>query len=77
MIILLKDQTEVKEADARIIPYAMHAVKSGSQRIVFFGDTDVFVLLIYYWDILHSEGLRELWIRAGVGDSKDTFQFTY
>ena len=27
------------------------------------------VLLIHYWDILHSEGLHELWIRAGVGNS--------
>jgi hypothetical protein len=25
---------------------------------------------MHYWDIFHSEGLRELWIRAGVGDSK-------
>jgi hypothetical protein len=71
MIILLKDQVDVKEADTGIIPYAMHAVRSGSQRIVvLIGDTDVRVLLMHYWDILHSEGLRELWIRAGVGDSK-------
>jgi hypothetical protein len=49
----------------------MHAVRSGSQRIVvLFGDTNVFVLLMHYWDILHSEGLRELWIRACVSDSK-------
>jgi hypothetical protein len=46
----------------------MHAVKSDSQHIVvLFGDTDVFVILMHYWDILHSQGLRELWIRAGVG----------
>ena len=61
---------EVEEADARIIPHAMHAVKSGIQCIVVLSsDTDVFVLLMHYWDILHCEGLRELWIRAGVGDS--------
>ena len=24
---------------------------------------------MHYWSILHSEGLKELWIRAGVGDS--------
>jgi hypothetical protein len=73
MIILLKEQTEVKlkEADTGIIPYAMRAVRSDSQRIVvLFGDTDVCVLFMHYWDILHSEGLRELWIRACVGDSK-------
>jgi len=61
---------EVEEADARIIPHAMHAVRSGIQRIVVLSsDTDVFVLLMHYWDILQSKGLRELWIRAGVGDS--------
>jgi hypothetical protein len=33
---------EVEETDARIIPYAMHSVKSGSQDIVLSGDTDLF-----------------------------------
>lgn len=61
---------DAEEADARIIPHAMHAVRHGIKCIVVLsGDTDVFVLLMHYWDILHSEGLSELWIRAGVGDS--------
>ena len=61
---------DVEEADARIIPHAMHAVRSGIQRIVALsGDTDVFVLLMHYWGILHSEGLKEFWVRAGVGDT--------
>ena len=61
---------DVEEADARIIPHAMHAVRSGIQRIVALsGDTDVFVLFMHYWGILHSEGLKELWVRAGVGDT--------
>ena len=61
---------DVEEADACIIPHAMHAVRSGIQRIVALsGDTDVFVLLMHYWGILHSEGLKELWVRAGVGDT--------
>ena len=52
---------EVEEEDACIIPHAMHAVRIGIQRIVVLsGDTDVFVLLMQYWDVLHSEGLREL-----------------
>ena len=60
----------VEEADARIIPHAVHAVKSEIQRVVALsGNTVVFVLLMHYWSILHSEGLKELWIRAGVGDS--------
>ena len=67
----------IEEVDTRIIPHAMHAVKSGTQRIVALsGDTDVFILLMHYWSILHSEGLKELWIRAGVGIQQDTFQFT-
>ena len=59
---------DVEKADARIIPHVMHAVRSGIQRIVS-GDTAVFVLLMHYWGILHSEGLKELWVRAGVGDT--------
>lgn len=61
---------DIEEADARIIPHAMHAVKARSQRIIVLSsDTDVFVLLLYYWDELHSCGLRELWVKTGVGDS--------
>ena len=61
---------DVEEADALIIPHAMHSVKSEIQRIVVLsGDADVFVFLMHYWDNLHSEGLRGIWIRAGVGDS--------
>ena len=48
----------------------MHAVKSGTERIVVLSsDTDVFVLLMHYWQLLHSSGLLELWLRAGVGDT--------
>ena len=54
---------EVEEADTRIMP----SVRSGIQRSVdLSGDTDVFVLLIHYCDVLHSEGIEELWIGAGV-----------
>ena len=50
---------EVEEADARIIPHAIHAVRGGIRRfVVFSGNTDVFVHLMHYWDVLHSEGLR-------------------
>ena len=62
---------DLEQADAHIIPHAMHAVRTGIQRIVALsGDTDVYVLLMHYWGILHSEGLIELWVRAGVGDTK-------
>ena len=59
----------VHEKDTRIIPYAMHTVRSGIERFgVLSVDTDV-VVLMPFWDVLHSEGLGELWTRAGVGDS--------
>jgi hypothetical protein len=65
---------ELEEANARIIPHAIHAVKSGIQSIfVMSGDTYVFVLCMDYWNILHSEGLRELRIKAGVDDSTRYF----
>ena len=32
-------------------------------------DTDVFVLLMYYLDMLHSNGLCKLWMKAGSDDS--------
>ena len=48
----------------------MHAVRSGIQHIGdWSSDTDVFVLLMRYCHILHCEGLKELWIKAVVGDS--------
>ena len=53
-----------EEEDARIIPHTMHLVRSGIPRIVVStGNTDASVLLMHYWDVLHSEGLRELWYR--------------
>ena len=62
--------TDIEEADARLIPHSMHAVKNGVKRLVVMSsDADIFVLLMYYWDILHSKGLLELWLRAGSADS--------
>ena len=49
----------IEEADTRIIPHAMHAVEHGIERIIVLSaDTDVFVLLLYYWNSLHLKGLR-------------------
>ena len=43
---------------------------SGTVRIVVLSnDTDVLVLLIYYYSMLKPHGLKELWMRGGVGDS--------
>jgi hypothetical protein len=60
----------IEEADDRIIAHAWYAVKRGTRRIVVLSaDTDVFVLLLYYWKQFHENGLKELWQKAGVGDS--------
>ena len=60
----------MEEADARIVPHVMHAVTHGISRIIVLSaDTDVFVLMVFYWNVLHSHGLSELWVKAGVGDS--------
>ena len=48
----------------------MHAVTHGISRIIVLSaDTDVFVLVVFYWNVLHSYGLSELWVKAEVGDS--------
>ena len=60
----------IEEADMRIIPHAMHAVEHCKKRIIVLSsDTDVFVLLMLYWSELKENGLEELWMKAGVGDT--------
>lgn len=61
----------IEEADERIIPHALHAVtEHGTKRVVVISsDTDVFVLLLHYWEKLKYSGLKELWMKAGVADS--------
>ena len=67
---------DVEEADARIIPHAIHAVKGGMKRIIVLsGDTDVFIRLMHYWNFLHSIGLCELWLRAVFGIQQDISLF--
>ena len=61
---------DIEEADARFIPHAMHATKLGTARVVLLSsDTDVLVLALYFWCILHAHGLSEMWMRAGVGNT--------
>lgn len=60
----------IEEADVRMIPHALHAVKGGASRtILLSNDTDVLVLGLHYWNLLRGYGLKELWIRAGVGNA--------
>ena len=53
-----------------VVPHAIHATKTGAKRLVILsGDTDVMVLALYFNTGLKTNGLSELWICAGVGDS--------
>ena len=59
----------VEEADLRIIPHVFHALKQGMQRvIVLSNDTDVFVILIHFYDYLNNNGLSEFWMRKSASD---------
>ena len=61
---------DIEEADARIILHSMHAAKNGIDKLVILSsDTDVSVIIMYYWDKLHSQGICELWMKAGISDS--------
>ena len=63
----------IEEADVRIIPHAMHVTTAGTTRLVVLSsDTDVLVLILYYWNLFHNHGLKELWVRAG---SMDTIRY--
>ena len=41
----------------------------GPRVVIISGDTDVMVLALYFHTDLKTNGLSELWMRAGVGDS--------
>ena len=61
---------KIEEADVRKIPHALHSVNGGASRVILLSnDTDVEVLGPHYWSHLKGHGLKELWIRAGVGNS--------
>ena len=54
----------------RLVPHAIHATQTGAKRLVILsGDTDVMVLTLYFNTGLKTNGLHELWMHAGVGDS--------
>ena len=52
-----------EEADIRIIPHALHAIRSNFTRIVILSsDTDVFVVAMYFYHIFAANGLSEIWL---------------
>ena len=69
---VLDNKTE--EADIRIVQHVAHAVANGAKRLeILSADTDILVLNLYYWHQLHSHGLGEMWMRAGVANQPGTF----
>jgi len=58
----------IKETDVRTIPHALDATNCGTKRVVLLSNgTDVVVLGMHYWSILKAHGLKELWIKVGLG----------
>ena len=63
-------EVDIEEADLRLIPHAFNASQEMTKRVVILSnDTDVLVLGLHYFNRLHRQGLIELWMRAGVGDT--------
>ena len=61
--------SEIEEADSRIIPHVEKAARRGVQRVVVHSnDTDVVVYLLYYIHHYINLGIEELWIKYGTGD---------
>ena len=61
---------DIEEADLRLIPHAFHATQEMAKRVVILSnDTDVLVLGLHYFHVLCHQGMKELWMRGGVGDS--------
>ena len=59
---------DIGEADIRILPHAKYAVEKGSEKVVVLSnDTDDIVVFIYHYQDLSHIGLKELWVRGGVG----------
>ena len=66
---LLEFDLTVEEADVRLVPH-IHATHTGAKTLVILsGDTDVMILALYFNTDLKTNGLSELWMHAGVGDS--------
>ena len=60
----------LEEADQQIISHLHKTVTDGYKKaIVLCNDTDVLALLLYYIHEFMSNGLSELWMKFGIGDS--------
>ncbi|KAG1714049.1 hypothetical protein GQR58_001880 [Nymphon striatum] len=60
----------VEEADLRIPMHVLDCCRAGYKTcVVISNDTDVIVALLFYVPVFLQEGLMELWIRAGRGNT--------
>ena len=61
-----------EEADMRIIPHIYWDVRQFSRKCltVMSGDTDVFILLLYYFHVYQECGLLDIFVRTGEHPSK-------
>ena len=63
-------QSTVEEADLRIPMHVLDCTQEGyTTCVVISNDTDVIVSLLYHFSNFQHEGLHELWVRAGRGDT--------
>ena len=61
--------SNIEEADLRLVPHIQHAIEQGKQRVVIASnDTDVFALVLYYTEKFLTDGAKEIWLMFGVGD---------
>ncbi len=61
---------DIEEADARIVAHILDSAKAGMTRVVILAnDTDVLVLALHHWHLFHVNGLQELWMRGGTGNT--------
>ena len=57
--------SDLEEADIRIIPHTLHAVRGECTHIVILSsDTDVFVVAMHFLHIFVANRLHELWVRG-------------
>ena len=56
---------KVEEADMRLICHISWTLQKGQQNIIVVStDTDVIVLLLYYYEIFRRCGLKEIWLKT-------------
>ena len=76
-----QDRTEIRtinelsswdeEADDRVILHTDWAIKSGAKRVVVLSnDSDTLIMLLRFMDKFVKNGLEELWLQYGTGESR-------